>query len=144
MDYAQKAFGTKLKKIKSGSEPEDILIGNVTSIGRIGLESEDIDVTDFDSPDGFREFVAGLKDAGSVPISGWIKNDENVEYLLGLADSQSMEEWEIEFPSGATWEFTGYVRLYEESELAVEGVRNYSVEIRISGKPTYTPAPASL
>lgn len=137
---AEKAFGTTLVKTQSGSEVEDLPILNLTSIGEIGLESEEIDVTDFDSPDSFREFMMTLKDAGEVPIAGFIKTESFVETMLELANSQSLEEFTITFPSGSTWVFDAFVKAYKEGELTTEGVRNFTGSLRISGKPVYTPA----
>ena len=43
---ATRTMGTTLTKTKSGSETEDLKIANLTSIGEIGVESEEIDSTD--------------------------------------------------------------------------------------------------
>jgi predicted secreted protein len=140
---AERAFGATLTKLMSGSEVADTVIANLTSISRIGLESEEIDVTDFDSQDDFREFIAGIKDAGEFAIAGWIKSSSNVEALLALANSRSVESWEVEMVRGDLWEFDGFVKMFEEGELTVDGVRNFSGTIRISGAPTFTAADAS-
>ena len=56
---ASRTINTKLTKKKSGSEQEDLTIGHLTSIGEIGIESEEIDVTDLDSTGDFKEYIAG-------------------------------------------------------------------------------------
>lgn len=134
-----KTMGTTLIKTKSGSETEDLKIANLTSIGEIGIESEEIDVTDHDSPNGYKEFEAGNKDAGEVSIAGNIKNESNVEKMLALAESQSMEEWTVAYPSGATWKFRGFLKSFKDGEKTPDGSATFSGTIRISGKPTYTP-----
>lgn len=139
---AEATLGTTLTKTKSGSELVDLVIANLTSIGEIGIESEEIDVTDLDSP-GYKEFIAGLKDAGELALSGFTKSETNVEALLDLADSQSMEEWTIEFPNGSTWVFDGFVKSFKEGESTPDGARTFTGSIRISGKPVYTPVEAS-
>ena len=137
-----KTMGTTLTKKKNGSEQEDLKIANLTSIGEIGIESEEIDVTDHDSPNGYKEFEASLKDAGEVPLAGNIKNESNVEKMLALAESQSMEEWEVTYPSGAKWSFSGFIKSFKDGEKTPDGVATFSASIRISGKPTYTKATA--
>ena len=107
---AQRTMGTTLTKTKSGSESEDLKIANLTSIGEIGVESEEIDATDLDSPNNYKEFIAGSKDAGEVSLAGNIKDEANVEKMLALAESQSIEEWKVAYPSGATWTFSGFVK----------------------------------
>ena len=135
---ATRTMGTTLTKIKSGSESTDLKIANLTSIGEIGVESEEIDATDLDSPNGYKEFIAGSKDAGEVSLSGNIKDESSVEKMLALAESQSMEQWKVEYPSGATWTFSGFVKSFKDGEKSTDGLATFSAAIRISGKPTYT------
>ena len=137
-----KTMGTFLTKKQSGSESGDLKIANLTSIGEIGIESEEIDVTDLDSPNGYKEFEPGMKDAGEVSLAGNIKDETNVEKMLALAESQSMEEWEVTYPSGAKWSFSGFVKSFKDGEKTPDGVATFSASIRISGKPTYTKATA--
>lgn len=142
MSQATRTMGTTLTKTKSGSETEDLKIANLTSIGEIGVESEEIDATDLDSPDNYKEFIAGSKDAGEVALAGNIKDESNVEKMLALAESQSMEEWKVAYPSGATWVFKGFVKSFKDGEKTPDGLATFSATIRISGKPVYTPATA--
>ena len=137
---ATRTMGTKLKKIKSGSETADLTIANLTSIGEIGVESEEIDATDLDSPDNYKEFIAGSKDAGEVSLAGNIKDETNVEKMLALAESQSVEAWEVTYPSGAKWEFNAFVKSFKDGEKTIDGLATFSATLRISGKPTYTKA----
>lgn len=136
---AQRTMGTTLIKKMSGNETEDLKIANLTSIGEIGVESEEIDATDLDSPDNYKEFIAGSKDAGEVSLAGNIKDESNVEKMLALAESQSMESWTVTYPSGATWAFTGFVKSFKDGEKTPDGLATFSATIRISGKPVYTP-----
>ena len=136
---AQITMGTTLTKKKANSEQADLKIANLTSIGEIGVESEEIDATDLDSPDNYKEFIAGPKDAGEVPLAGNIKDETNVEKMLALAESQSIEQWEVAYPSGATWVFSGFVKSFKDGEKTPDGLATFSATIRISGKPTYTP-----
>jgi predicted secreted protein len=135
---AEKTLGTTLTKTKSGSESADTLIGNLTSIGEIGIESDEIDVTTLDSTGGYKEFIAGFKDAGEVSLAGIIKSETAFNAMVVLAGSQAIEEWTIETPSGSTWEFDAFVKSFKESEATVDGVRGFSGSLRVSGEPTYT------
>ena len=141
---ATRTMGTTLKKIKSGTEATDTTIANLTSIGEIGVESEEIDATDLDSPNNYKEFIAGSKDAGEVSLAGNIKNETNVEKMLALAESQSLEDWEVAYPSGAKWNFKAFVKSFKDGEKTVDGLATFSATLRISGKPTYTKASGSV
>jgi predicted secreted protein len=141
---AEKSLGTTLVKTKSGAEELDLTVGYLTSIGRVGVESEEIDVTTHSSTDGYKEFIAGFKDAGELAISGLIEDEETMTSMVDLADSQSVEEWTITSPTnGSTWVFEGFVKMFEEGENTPEGVRAFNGTIRISGKPEYTSGDAS-
>jgi predicted secreted protein len=131
-------MGTTLTKTKSGDEQEDLKIANLTSIGEIGVESEEIDTTDLDSPNNYKEFIAGSKDAGEVSLAGNIKNEANVEKMLALAEAQTVEEWVVEYPSGAKWTFSAFVKSFKDGEKTTDGLATFSATLRISGKPVYT------
>lgn len=135
---ATRTMGTTLTKTKSGSETEDLRIANLTSIGEIGVESEEIDTTDLDSPNNYKEFIAGSKDAGEVSLAGNIKDESNVEKMLALAESQSVEEWTVEYPSGATWTFRAFVKSFKDGEKTTDGLATFTATLRVSGKPVYT------
>lgn len=135
---ATRTMGTTLTKTMSGSETEDLVVANLTSIGEIGLESEEIDTTDLDSPNDFKEFIAGSKDAGEVGIGGNIKTEANVETMLALANSRSVEEWTVTYPSGATWVFNAFVKSFKDGEKTVEGLATFSATLRVTGAPVYT------
>jgi len=140
---AAKSLGTTLTKTKSGEEAADLVIADLTSIGEIGVESDEIDVTTLDSSSGYKEFIAGFKDAGEVSLEGIIKSEDAMEAMLALAESQVVEEWTIEAISGSNWVFDGFVKSFKEGEGTVDGVRGFSGSIRVSGKPTYTAVEAS-
>jgi hypothetical protein len=140
---ATKTLGTTLTKTASGSEGEDTLIGNLTSIGEIGIESDEIDVTTLDSTGGYKEFIAGFKDAGEVSLEGILNSETGFNAMITLAGSQAIEEWTIETPSGSTWVFDAFVKTFKESESTVEGVRGFTGSLRVSGQPVYTSAGAS-
>ena len=135
---ATRTMGTTLTKKQSGNELEDLRIANLTSIGEIGVESEEIDTTDLDSPDNYKEFIAGSKDAGEVSLAGNIKDETNVEKMLALAESQSVEQWEVAYPSGAKWVFNAFVKSFKDGEKTTDGLATFTATLRISGKPVYT------
>ena len=135
---ATRTMGTTLTKKQSGDETEDLKIANLTSIGEIGVESEEIDATDLDSPNNYKEFIAGSKDAGEVSLAGNIKDEANVEKMLALAESQSVEEWTVAYPSGAKWVFNAFVKSFKDGEKTTDGLATFTATLRISGKPVYT------
>jgi len=135
-----KSMGTALAHNTGTTEtPVWATIANLSSIGEIGVETGEIDVTTLDSPSGFKEFISGTKDAGSCDIAGNVVTDADVVALYALANSGDTKEWKITFPSGATWEFDAYVAKFKEKESTTDSLRGFSSSLRISGVPTYTP-----
>ena len=140
---AEKTLGTSLTKTKSGAEATDTVIGNLTSIGEIGIESDEIDVTTLDSSGGYKEFIAGFKDAGEVSLEGILATEVAFNAMVVLAGSQAEEEWTIESDTGSTWVFDAFVKMFKEGEATVDGVRGFTGSLRISGAPVYTSFGAS-
>ena len=138
-----RAMGTSLTKIKKGDEQSNWVVGSLTSIGEIGVEISEIDITTLDSPDGTKEFMAGDIDAGDCTIAGTIKkkNDEQtVSKMMALIASGSTEKWEVTFPSGAKWAFSAFVKAFKTTEETTDGLIGFSGTLRISGLPVYTPS----
>lgn len=137
---AERSIGVVLTKISSPS----LVVGHLTSIGEVGIESDEIETTTLSSDGGYREFVAGFKDAGEVSLAGYVKDETNMDEMLALAEAQTVVEWEIEFRSGSAWRFQGYVKMWKEAESGIDTVRGFTGSIRISGKPTYYPEGMSI
>lgn len=142
-----RSMGTKLfQNTGTSGSPTWSQIAHLTSIGEIGLETDEIDVTDLDSPNGFKEFIAGTKDAGSVDIAGNVVGDNNVASLYSLANSGAVKEFKVEFPTlegqdePATWEFDAYLASFKEGESTTDSLRTFTGSLRVSGAPTFTPA----
>lgn len=131
---AQKTMGTTLTKTTGTPNT----IAGLTSIGEIGTESGEIDVTTLDSPDGFREFLAGLKDGGEIPFEGFVTTESDFEALMDLADAQTNESWEVEWPDGAKAWFVAFVKSCKTSATEVEGAKGFTGTFRVSGKPVYS------
>lgn len=137
-----RAMGTSLTKTKSGSETSDWKVGSLTSIGEIGAEIGEIDITTLDSPNGAKEFMAGDIDAGECAISGYIKkadDEQTVVKMMSLIQASATEKWTVEFPSGAKWEFDAFVKSFKTTEETTDGLIGFSGSLRLSGLPVYTP-----
>lgn len=75
-------------------------IAEVNSITGPGMSKDTIDVTSLDSTDGYREFIAGFKNAGTVQLS---MNFTNRSYVQAKADfdSDNVVYYRIVFPDAA-------------------------------------------
>ncbi len=133
----KRTIGTKLLLKKLGSEQADLAIGDLTNIGEIGLESEEIDVTTHDSEGDFKEYIAGSKDGGEVSVEGYLFNQETFEKLLALANSREVRDWEVKYPSGAVWSFKAFVKSLKDGAKGLDDVSSFTANLRVSGAPTF-------
>lgn len=140
-----KAIGSKLSVNTGASQSATwTQIANLTSIGEIGLESDEIDVTTLDSTGDFKEFIGGAKDGGTIELAGNIVTDAGLTQLYTLANSRDIKQFKIEYPTKtgettpAYWTITGYVASCKDGEKTVDGLLTFSASIRVSGAPTFT------
>lgn len=139
-----KAIGSKLSvDTSSTSTASWQQIANLTSIGEIGLESDEIDVTTLDSTGDFKEFIGGAKDGGTIDIEGNLVTEAGLTQLYTLANSRAVKHFKIEYPvhgaqtNASNWTFDGYVASCKGGELTVDGLVTFTASIRVTGAPTF-------
>lgn len=130
----QKALGTKLTVGKT----TPVTVAKLTSIGGIELTKDTIDVTTLDSEDGYREFIAGLKDGGEVSLEGLLnlETGKGQKEIYDLFENDEVQDFAIVFPPklNASWEFKGIVTGFSTSE-DLEDPLSFGATIKVSGKP---------
>lgn len=102
-----------------------------------GTTKDEIDVTTFASGDS-KEFAVGMKDPGSLTISGhYVLNSEAYQAIIAADKDEKKRLFRITFADGGKFKALGFVR--ERSfEDSVQDVVTGSVTIRLSGKPIET------
>lgn len=132
----KRALGTKLQIGKT----TPVTVARLSSIGGLELSADTIDVTTLESDGGYREFIAGFKDAGEVAIEGYFvpTTGKGQKELYELFESGDEENYTIQFPEDmAKWEFKGIVVGFSTSA-DLEDPLSFSASIKVSGKPTLT------
>ena len=113
-------------------------IGGLTSIGGVEISADTVDVTALDSDGGYREFLPGFKDAGEVPLEGFLDDDDTGQFAAYTAlESGEVQKCEINFPNGSKWSFDGILTGFSTSA-SLEDAVSFSTTIKVSGKPTFT------
>lgn len=130
------AFGTTFG-IGDGGDPETFEpVAQVTSISGPGIERETLDVSAHDSPDGWREFVGGLKDPGEVSID--INYDPSIhDTLLADLSVDVATNYELVFPDSSTWSFSGFLSGFEP-EAPHDAKLAASLTFKVTGQPTFS------
>lgn len=115
-------------------------IAELKSIGGIKMSVDKIDVTSFDSDDGFKEFKPGMFDGGSIDIEGFfLPSDTAGQYAMHTDFlARTIREAIITFPTAmaTTWTFNGYITAYENTDATTDGAIGFKATIGITGKPT--------
>lgn len=128
-------FGVQLQR-GDGEGPEVFTaIADITNLSGPGLSRETLDVTSHGSPDGWMEFLGGLKDPGEVTA------DINYQpalhdTLVADFDDTAPRNYRIVFPdTGATtWAFPAIITGFEP-EAPYDDKAAASLTFKVSGKP---------
>jgi len=110
------------------------LIGKVTNISGPSMSKETVDTTSFDNTDGYRSFIVGLKDAGTLTFT--LMFDKTVYSTLKAAfEDNTAKAIEITLPDATKLTFNGFVT---ELPLTVptEDKVTCDVTVKISGAVT--------
>lgn len=140
-----RTMGTKLSLTSAGGTLElevPLDIKSLTTIGEIGGEREEIDVTTLDSPNGAKEYIAGAVDWSTQDIEGNITEDnkEQIEKLRSVFDAQAVGKWKIETPAKNTIEYDAFISAFKYGEKTTDGLDTFSMTLRITGDVTFKKA----
>lgn len=133
MSNAIAGVGTKFRRWGSGNWAD---IAEINSIDGPSKSRDTIDVTSLDSTGGYREFIGGFRDGGTVTLP---MNFTRATYDLMNTDFESnvLQNYEILLPDveGTSFEFEGLVT---ELGLAVptDDKVTADVTIKVSGQVT--------
>jgi len=109
-------------------------IAEVNSISGPSMSRDTIDVTSLDSTGGYREFIAGFRDAGTVQLT---MNFTNATYDTMKTDFEddAAQNYEIVLPDNSSLEFIGLVTELP-IEIPTDDKVTTTVTIKVSGQVT--------
>lgn len=114
-------------------------VGEAVSIQPPQPVRETTDVTHLGSPNGTREFIGTLRDGGEASVMfNFTDAAYDIASDLFLADER--QEFQIAYPDGALEDFSGIVTGKPSEPIEVDSVRRFTLPIKVSGLPVYTPA----
>ena len=128
---AKWAMGTTLKR-------NDVIVGEVKTIGDVVLNRASADATHLLSPGGFDEFVLTRKNVGDVPITfNFVPGDAGQTGLLDAYQNGTRQTFQIVFPDalGTTWDFEAVVMSFSTTGISPEGLLGGAATLKFTGLP---------
>jgi len=104
-----------------------------------GSKADLADVTHFQSPQGFREFIATLVDAGDVSCTAnYLPHDANQATLQILFNEQTKASWQMVLPNTlGILSFDGFVSSLDR-DISFDKEIKLSFKIKITGPVVYS------
>jgi hypothetical protein len=111
-------------------------IANVRRASGPNLEWSEIDDSHLNMAAPWREFSAGLGNAGEAALELLMTPGE-LAALLAIGKSRTNKSFEIEWPNGSIWECDGFIKtIGNETELDDNII--CPVGLKLSGEPDFT------
>lgn len=134
------AYGSILQ-MGDGATPEVFTsIAEITELTFLEMSRDKIDVTNHSSPNGYREKLPGMRDAGKISVkANWLPNNSTQDETTGVLASfntDTNKNWKI-IAAGSIVQaaFAGHVSDFK-ADLPLEEQGQLEFSIEISGKPT--------
>ncbi len=113
-------------------------IGGLTDVSPGGTEVNFVDITTHDSSGGWKEFVGGLKDGGTLELTGaYDSTNTGQDYLR--ANPGASGSCVVTFSDTSTCSFTGIIGGFATSAPLDDKVE-FTCSIKITGAVTYANA----
>lgn len=131
---ASAGFGTTFSYLSTDPSTYTAL-AEVLSVTPPSISVETIDATHMGSDDGFREFIASLKDGGECTVNlNYVEASATLLQTLVLA---GMETFKITFPGSSTVIFSGIPTAFTFDDVVIDDKIAMSLTIKVSGKPVF-------
>ena len=126
-------YGTTLSGATTG------VIGNIRSLSLGGITADDIEVTTNDSTNSWKEFIAGLKDAGDLTLDLIYEKVDTNTILNALGST--VEVWTITLPDDSVFTISGYINNLGV-EMPMGDAITSSMTLKLTGEPTFVDSSA--
>ncbi|MEU6952068.1 phage tail tube protein [Streptomyces sp. NPDC045714] len=135
------AFGTQLLRDTNGAGTFAV-VANVSDLSGPARAREAIEVTTHDSPDGYREFIKGLKDGGEVEATIYYDPGNTSHQALDADfEEKDLRDYQLVILPGEadehTWDFNALITAIGDAYPTDDKIER-TVTFKISGKPTLT------
>lgn len=114
-------------------------VARITEIPEIGFgETDQVDVTGYDTPSRTRESISGMGDPPSLDITGVFTADESQQELETMHKDGTVKRWQAVLPNDlAEIEFDAYVAEFSLNPQLDDRIE-FSATLQLSGRPEMT------
>jgi len=137
MSNAKHGYGTTLTW-------NGVTVAELTSIGTPEISMDTVEVTNHQSADAYKEYIAGLLDAGEISVEGNFDYTDTTGQQAILTDmnARTSRTVVITFPAttGTTFTFTALATRFKVGDAPVDGKIPFSASFKPTGKPTFAVA----
>lgn len=128
---ARLGYGTLLQRNVTGTWTT---VAEQVSLGGPSLSSEDVEVTNHDSPNSAKEYIPALTDTGQITFDGnFIPDSVSQQVLLTDQKNRVVADWRLVLPTAddiedrIKWSFQGYVQSLDfdyptQDKMTINGV----------------------
>lgn len=128
-----------LFKIQNDDSPQVYTsIGECTSIKPPGIARDAVEATHSESPDGYREYISGLKDGQEASADlNLVPGSVGTLLLLAQFENAALSVCQVTIPTSPAyvWSFNAVLTGFE-SDMPIDDRMTATVTFKISGKPT--------
>lgn len=111
-------------------------IPEITSVSHSGMSAEEIDVTSIDSVGGFREFITGFKDAGTVTLEANFTRTGYDDFLTDFVNNTIRNyRYILGDTNGTQFDFAARISNLGEPSITPNDAVSFSVTLRKTGQP---------
>ena len=114
MTEARLGYGTLLQRFTGAVW---VTVAEQVTVSGPSLSSDDVEVTNHDSPNSTKEYIPALMDTGEISFNGnFIPSNASQTQLLTDQVNRTVSDWRIVLPDAVTeanrtrWSFEGYIK----------------------------------
>jgi predicted secreted protein len=114
-------------------------IGKISAIAQPKKTADSIEVSVLDSPNGYKEYIGGMKDGGEISLKGFFDTSDAGQLALDVAfEAESLSTYTITLPAAlgsATYVFDALITAFEPGEANLDSAIEFSLTLKVIGKP---------
>jgi predicted secreted protein len=112
-------------------------VGEITTITPPALARDAVDATHTESPDGWREFIPGLKDAGEFSFEmNFEPGSTGTALILSTFSASTPASCRLVFPDATIWAFDAYCTGFAPAA-PLDDKMTATATFKLTGKPGF-------